>query len=180
MARHTGPVCKLCRREGRKVISERRALHVAQVLCRKAPVSAGTTRQDTQFRRGNSSDYNSQLREKQKARRIYGILERQFSRYFVEAQRRPGLTGSNLLIILESRLDNVIYRLGLADSRPHARQMVQHGHFDIERSKAEHPLVHRAPRQYDHAARIEQRLKYFREIGAYMDERPRPPEWLST
>src|SRR5689334_23683588 len=86
---------------------------------------------DTQFRKGRTSDYSSQLREKQKARRIYGILERQFLRYFTEAQRRPGLTGTNLLALLETRLDNVIYRLGLADSRAHARQLVQHGHFDV-------------------------------------------------
>lgn len=83
-----------------------------------------------QFRR-KESDYTLQLRAKQKARRVYGIFERQFRRYFEQAQRQKGLTGVNLLILLERRLDNVVYRLGLADSRAQARQMVRHGHFDI-------------------------------------------------
>jgi small subunit ribosomal protein S4 len=87
------------------------------------------------FRRRKSSNYTLQLREKQKARRFYGVLERQFRRYFREAERRTGLTGENLLILLETRLDNVVYRLGLADSRNQARQLVQHGHFTVNGRK---------------------------------------------
>ena len=84
---------------------------------------------DKQFRRGRASDYLVQLREKQKARRIYGVLERQFSRYFERASKQSGLTGTNLLVLLETRLDNVVYRLGFADSRAQARQIVAHGHI---------------------------------------------------
>lgn len=133
---------------------------------------------DTQFRKSRSSDYTAQLREKQKARRIYGVLERQFERYFNEANRRGGLTGTNLLIMLESRLDNVVYRLGLADSRPHARQLVQHAHFDVNGVSTNIPsyLVRPGDSITVHGNSIN--LKYFREIRAYMEERPRPPEWL--
>jgi small subunit ribosomal protein S4 len=134
---------------------------------------------DTQFRRGRSSDYSSQLREKQKARRIYGILERQFSRYFKEAQRRSGLTGTNLLMLLETRLDNVIYRLGLADSRAHARQMVNHGHFDVNGIHTDVPSY--SVRSGDEITLhgSSRNIKYFREIQAYMDDRPKPPDWLT-
>jgi small subunit ribosomal protein S4 len=131
MARYIGPVCKLCRREGEKLF-----LKGARCLSPKCAVErrnypAGQHGKEMQFRRGRASDFALQLREKQKVRRIYGILERQFRRYFHDALRRPGLTGANLLIMLESRLDNVIYRLGFADSRPQARQLVQHGHFNV-------------------------------------------------
>jgi small subunit ribosomal protein S4 len=134
---------------------------------------------DTQFRRGRSSDYSTQLREKQKARRIYGILERQFARYFKEAQSRPGLTGSNLLGLLETRLDNVIYRLGLADSRPQARQLVQHGHFDVNGIRTDIPSYNvRAGDQISvHGG--SRNIKYFREIRAYLEDRPKPPDWLT-
>jgi small subunit ribosomal protein S4 len=85
------------------------------------------------------SDYGLQLREKQKARRLYGVLERQFRRHFEIAERRPGLTGENLLLVLEMRLDNVVYRLGLADSRPQARQLVRHGHIQVNGHKVDVP-----------------------------------------
>jgi small subunit ribosomal protein S4 len=133
---------------------------------------------DTQFRRGRSSDYNAQLREKQKARRIYGILERQFRRYFYEAQRRSGLTGTNLLSILESRLDNVVYRLGLADSRPHARQLVSHGHFDVNGVPTNISSYIVRPNDVITVHGSSKNLRYFREIRAYMDSRDRPPQWL--
>ena len=90
------------------------------------------------FRR-KTSDYGTQLREKQKARRIYGVLERQFRRYFEEASRTTGLTGVNLLAMLERRLDNVVYRLGFADSRAQARQLVRHGHFEVNGRKTDIP-----------------------------------------
>jgi small subunit ribosomal protein S4 len=180
VARHTGPVCKLCRREGEKLFLKGARCTSPKCAIERRNFPPGQHGKDGQFRRGRTSDYSSQLREKQKARRIYGILERQFSRYFTEAVRRPGPTGSNLLVILESRLDNVIYRLGLADSRPHARQMVQHGHFDINGQRVNIPsysvragdaiTVHGGSRE----------LKYFREIREYMAERPRSPEWLSV
>src|SRR5438552_1341834 len=133
---------------------------------------------DTQFRRGRSSDYSTQLREKQKARRIYGILERQFRRYFYEAQRSPGLTGANLLGLLETRLDNAIYRLGLADSRPHALQLVSHDHFDVNGIRTDIALfsVRQGVTITVHGG--SRNLRYFLDIRAYMDDSPKPPEWL--
>jgi small subunit ribosomal protein S4 len=132
MARYIGPVCKLCRREGEKLF-----LKGARCFSSKCPLEKGRDYppgehgRTARFRRRRPSVYTLQLREKQKARRIYGVLERQFRRYFREAERRAGLTGENLLILLESRLDNVVYRLGFADSRAQARQLVQHGHFAV-------------------------------------------------
>ncbi len=131
MARYTGPVCRLCRREGEKLFLKGARCLSPKCSFERRSYPPGQHGKDAQFRRGRGSDYSLQLREKQKARRVYGVLERQFRRYFGEALRRPGLTGSNLLAILESRLDNVIYRLGWADSRNHARLLVQHGHFAV-------------------------------------------------
>lgn len=135
---------------------------------------------DAQYKRGRTSDYSSQLREKQKARRIYGILERQFRRYFAEAVRRQGPTGTNLLTILETRLDNVVYRMGLADSRPHARQLVLHAHFDVNGVPTNIASYGVRPGDEITVHGASRRLPYFREIRAYMDDRSRPPEWLSV
>jgi small subunit ribosomal protein S4 len=134
---------------------------------------------DNAFRKGRTSDYNSQLREKQKARRIYGVLERQFRRYFAEAVRTPGMTGVNLLITLETRFDNVVYRLGLADSRPHARQLVQHGHFDINGQAVNIPSYVLKPGDVITLHGSSKELRYFREIFEYIKNRPKAPEWLS-
>ena len=112
MARYTGPVCKLCRREGEKLFLKGARCLSPKCSFERRSYPPGQHGKDAQFRRGRGSDYSLQLREKQKARRVYGILERQFRRYFREALRLPGLTGSNLLSILESRLDNAIYRMG--------------------------------------------------------------------
>jgi len=93
------------------------------------------------YRRRQLSDYGVQLREKQKVRRYYGVLERQFEKYFLEAERRQGITGDNLMALLEGRLDNVVYRLGMARSRPEARQLVRHGHFLLNGKKADIPSL---------------------------------------
>ena len=108
----------------------------------KRPMPPGSHSQ----RRGRKvSDYGLQLREKQKARRIYGVLERQFRRHFEAAEKRPGLTGENLLMVLESRLDNVVYRMGLADSRAQARQIVRHGHITVNGHKTDIPSFSARP-----------------------------------
>lgn len=134
---------------------------------------------ETQYKRGRTSDYNAQLREKQKARRIYGVLERQFRRYYAEASRSSGVTGANLIVQLECRLDNVIYRLGLADSRAHARQLVLHRHFDVNGVPTNIPSYRvRAGDQITVHGKS-RNLPYFREIRNYMENRPRAPEWLS-
>ncbi|MBN2304720.1 MAG: 30S ribosomal protein S4 [Anaerolineae bacterium] len=179
MARYTGPVCKLCRREGEKLY-----LKGARCLSPKCSVERrsyppGQHGKDAQFRRGRGSDYALQLREKQKARRIYGILERQFRRYFREALNRPGLTGSNLLSILESRLDNVVYRLGWADSRNHARQLVQHGHISVNDRRTNIPSYLVREGDVISVRSGSRNRQYFKEIRAYMDDRPPAPEWLS-
>ncbi|MCL6615177.1 MAG: 30S ribosomal protein S4 [Firmicutes bacterium] len=127
MARYTGPVCRLCRREGEKLyLKGDRCLSEKCAVSRRsyAPGQHGQERKKI-------SEYGLQLREKQKLRRIYGILERQFARYFALAERKKGVTGENLLQILESRLDNVVYRMGFAASRAEARQLVRHGHFEV-------------------------------------------------
>src|ERR671938_1340900 len=128
MARYTGPVCRICRRAGRKLFlkGERCFGPKCAVERRAFPPGSGAT-----ARRRKQSEYGLQLREKQKARSIYGVLETQFRKHFAEAERRPGVTGENLLRILESRLDNVVYRLGFGDSRAQARQLVRHGHFFV-------------------------------------------------
>ncbi|HEX8681014.1 MAG TPA: 30S ribosomal protein S4 [Ardenticatenaceae bacterium] len=134
MARYTDAVCKLCRREGEKLFLKGERCFSPKCAIERRPYIPGQHGKKGTFRR-KMSDFGIQLREKQKARRIYGVLERQFRKYFEEAQRTPGLTGENLLATLERRLDNVVYRLGFADSRPQARQVVNHGHVYVNGRK---------------------------------------------
>jgi small subunit ribosomal protein S4 len=127
MARYTGPDCKLCRRERQKLYLKGTRCEGPKCAIEKRPYPPG------EHGRGRirESEYLLQLREKQKARRIYGVLERQFRNYYEEASRRDGLTGENLLVLLETRLDNVVFRGGLARSRDEARQLVRHRHFAV-------------------------------------------------
>jgi small subunit ribosomal protein S4 len=127
MARYTGAVCKLCRRERMKLFLKGTKCDTMKCPVERKPYPPG------QHGRGRirESEYLLQLREKQKARRIYGVLERQFRNYYEEATRQTGLTGENLLRLLETRLDNVVYRGGLARSRDEARQLVRHRHFQV-------------------------------------------------
>lgn len=127
MARYTGPACRVCRRQGDKLM-----LKGAKCFTPKCPVEKRHTPpgQHSSARR-KVSEYSLQLKEKQRVRFIYGVLERQFKKHFAEAERRPGLTGENFLRILEMRLDNAVYRLGFADSRRQARQLVLHGHITV-------------------------------------------------
>jgi small subunit ribosomal protein S4 len=135
MARYTGPVCKLCRREGVKLYLKAEKCITKCTLERRAtpPGERGTGR------RRRPTEYALQWREKQKVRRIYGVLEAQFRRHFEEAARRPGSTAENLLQVLETRLDNVVYRLGLGGSRAQARQLVRHGHVAVNGRKCNIP-----------------------------------------
>jgi small subunit ribosomal protein S4 len=118
------------------------------------------------------------LREKQKARRIYGVLERQFRRYFKLAQRRAGLTGVNLLVVLESRLDNVVYRLGFAESRAQARQLVSHGHFYLNGRRNNIPSAIVRAGDLVTIRKESRRKPYFKTIGQQLDER-QVPRWLA-
>lgn len=134
MARYIGPVCRLCRRQGEKLM-----LKGERCSGPKCPLEKRYAPPGEHHRPRKMSEYGLRLKEKQKARRIYGVLERQFRRHFAEAKGRPGATGENLLKILEMRFDNVVYRLGFADSRRQARQLVRHGHFAINGHKVNVP-----------------------------------------
>jgi small subunit ribosomal protein S4 len=138
MARYNDAVCKLCRREGEKLFLKGERCMSPKCAIERRPYAPGAHGRRSQFRR-KESNYALQLRAKQKARRVYGVFERQFRRYFREAERLRGLTGTNLLVILESRLDNVVYRLGFALSRPQARQVVRHGHIEVNGGKVDIP-----------------------------------------
>ncbi|MAH39103.1 MAG: 30S ribosomal protein S4 [Dehalococcoidales bacterium] len=134
MARYIAAVCRLCRRSGDKLMLKGSKC-IAKCTLDKRPKPPGPPPQ----RRRRITDYGGQLREKQKIRYSYGVLERQFRRFFDEAERQPGITGENLLVLLEKRLDNVVYRLGFADSRAQARQLVQHGHIILNGRKTDIP-----------------------------------------
>lgn len=137
MARYTGPVCRLCRRENQKFF-----LKGARCYSDKCGIARRAT---APGQHGNSrkkvSEYGIQLRAKQKARRYYGVLEGQFAKYFEMAEHKTGMTGENLLRILESRFDNVVYRIGFASSRKEARQLVRHGHYQLNGKKVNIPSV---------------------------------------
>ncbi|TYO93820.1 30S ribosomal protein S4 [Desulfallas thermosapovorans] len=135
MARYTGAQCKLCRREGQKLYLKGDRCYTGKCGIDRRSYAPGQHGQS----RKKISEYGLQLREKQKARRFYGILEKQFRNYYVKAARQPGVTGENLLRLLERRLDNVVYRLGLAASRNEARQLVRHGHFVVNGRKTNIP-----------------------------------------
>ncbi len=138
MARYTGPVCRMCRREGTKLF-----LKGERCLTDKCPVTRRGTAPGqhgaAQVKKGK--EYYMQLREKQKAKRYYGVLEKQFRAYYDMAAKKEGQTGENLLCLLERRFDNVVYRMGLAESRKEARQLVLHSHFTINGKKADIPSI---------------------------------------
>lgn len=178
MARYTGPVCRLCRREGEKLFLKGSRCLTPKCSFERRSYPPGEHGRDSQFRRGRASDYLLQLREKQKARRIYGIFERQFSRYFERAEQRVGLTGTNLLVILESRLDNVIYRLGIGTSRAQARQLVQHGHIMLNGRKTNIPSALVAMGDTITIRPESLQGSYFRTLRQEIDDR-QVPRWLS-
>ena len=137
MARYTGPACKLCRREGKKLyLKGERCTSGKCALDRRstAPGQHGAAKK-------KMGEYGMQLREKQATRRYYGVLERQFKNYYEEAARKEGMTGENLLVLLERRLDNAVYRMGLAESHRDARQLVLHAHFTLNGKKVNIPSI---------------------------------------
>jgi len=145
MARYTGADCKLCRREGIKLYLKGTKCETPKCAIEKRPFPPGQHgRGRPRGGRGNQ-EYVLQLREKQKARRIYGVLERQFRNYYEAATRMPGITGENLLMLLESRLDNVFFRTGFALSRDQARQLVRHGHVEVNGKRASIPSMRVKP-----------------------------------
>lgn len=173
MARYTEAVCRICRREGQKLFlkGDRCYTQKCAMECRAyAPGMHGQNRSKT-------SEYGQQLREKQKTKRYYGLLESQFRSYFEMAERRAGQTGENLLSILESRLDNVVYRLGFAMSRAEARQLVSHGHFTVNGRKVNIPSYLVKPGM---VVSLKDSSKSLEKIKANVEANAfrQPPKWL--
>ncbi len=137
MARYTGPSCRLCRRENMELFLKGDRCYTDKCAIKRRNYPPGQHGQG----RSKNSAYGIQLREKQKVRRIYGLMENQFRGYFTEADRMRGVTGENLLSLLERRLDNVVYRLGFASSRAESRQLVRHGHFTLNGKKVDIPSI---------------------------------------
>jgi small subunit ribosomal protein S4 len=177
MARYHESVCKLCRREGEKLYLKGERCFGPKCSVDRRPYAPGSHGQQAQYQR-KASDYAQQLRAKQKARRYYGVLERQFRRYFGKAERGRGLTGLNLLIVLESRLDNVVYRLGFAASRPQARQLVNHGHFKVNGQKVDVPSFIVEPGDVISVADSSRQHPYFKAVVDDLEHRA-VPSWLS-
>ncbi|HZQ07768.1 MAG TPA: 30S ribosomal protein S4 [Anaerolineae bacterium] len=178
MARYIGPVCKLCRREGEKLYLKGERCFTPKCAIEKRNQPPGQHGASRTFRR-KASDYGIQLREKQKARRIYGVLERQFRRYYADAARRSGVTGAALLQYLESRLDNVVYRLGFAGSRKQARQLISHGHFTVNGKKVSVASYMVKPGDVVAVAQGSRTSPYFAELEKELKS-ARTPGWLNV
>ena len=178
MARYTGPVCKLCRREGEKLFLKGSRCMTPKCSYERRPYAPGHHGRESQFRRGRASDYLLQLREKQKARRIYGVFERQFNNYFKKATKQSGLTGTNLLVSLERRFDNVIYRLGYAESRAQARQLISHGHMMLNGRKTNVPSALVKTGDVISIRPESTSRTYFKDLRENIDSRG-VPRWLA-
>ncbi len=175
MARNTGSVCRMCRREGTKLFLKGEKCFSQKCALTKRPTPPG---QHGQARQRKMSEYGTQLREKQKARRAYGLLETQFKRTYDRATTMKGVTGELLLQLLERRLDNVVYRAGLASSRPAARQLVTHGHFQVNGRKVDIPSF---TVDVDDVITVRQRSKEMEHFKAVREGSPRIlPKWLSV
>ena len=178
MARYTGPVCRLCRREGQKLF-----LKGTKCYTEKCPVErrnyAPGQHGLAQARRKKMSDYAQQLREKQKVRRIYGVSERYFKTLFERASKQSGVTGENLLVALESRLDNVVYRLGFGSSRKQARQVVRHRHVEVNHRLVDVPSFQVKPGD---EVRIREASKELLPVQVALESKTRPStvRWLAV
>jgi small subunit ribosomal protein S4 len=177
MARYTGPVCKLCRREGQKLFLKGQKCYTEKCPVERRAYPPGQ-HGPAQSRRRKQSDYAVQLREKQKVKRIYGLHEKQFRNLFDRASTLPGITGDNLIVALESRLDNVIFRFGFAASRGQARQLVRHRHVEVNGQIVDVPSYHVSPG--DEIA-VKPRSKDLLPIQASLESRTRPSllDWLA-
>ncbi len=174
MARYTGPACRLCRREGIKLFLKGDKCYTDKCPIDRRGYAPG---QHGQGRRKKLSEYGLQLREKQKAKRLYGLLEKQFHRYYILASRQKGVTGENLLNLLESRLDNVVYRLGYASSRKEARQLVLHGHFAVNGRKVNIPSYRVKPGDVIEVREKSRNNSKFKELAELAADKVVPP-WL--
>jgi len=178
MARYTGPVCKLCRREGEKLFLKGERCFSPKCAVERRAYPPGQHGRMAQWRRSRTSDFGDQLRAKQKARRVYGVLERQFRRYFKQALKARGLTGLTLLQILESRLDNVVYRLGFASSRSQSRQLVSHGHLLVNGRRTTVPSMQIKPGDVIEVREGSQNKTLIKDLFAMAEERS-APDWVT-
>ena len=175
MARYTGPDCRLCRREGAKLFLKGDRCYSEKCAMERrnyAPGEAGK-------KRVKESEYRTQLREKQKTKRIYGLLEKQFHHYYEMANRQQGVTGENLLRILETRLDNVVYRLGFAKSRAEARQQVRHGHIFVNGRRVDIPSFRVRPGDLISVAPKAKEMLVIKS-ALISNERVQVPAWLEV
>ena len=169
MARYIGPVCKLCRREGEKLFLKGERCFTPKCSFDRRGYAPGAHGRASMYSRSRESDFARQLRAKQKARRVYGVLERQFRRYYKVSLKRSGLTGLNLLQILESRLDNVVYRLGYAQSRAQARMLVTHGHFNVNGRRTDVPSMLITPGDEIAVRDGSRKRTYFKDMSQNLD-----------
>ncbi len=177
MGRYRGPVCKLCRREGEKLFLKGERCYSSKCSFERRGYPPGQHGRSAQYRRRRESDYSQQLRAKQKARRVYGVMERQFRRYYSEALKRRGLTGLNLLQVLESRLDNLVYRLGYAQSRAQARMLVTHGHFNVNGRRMDVPSTLLSPNDKIEVREASRKRTYFKNLRSVAEEKT-IPDWI--
>jgi len=177
MARYTGPVCKLCRREGQKLFLKGQKCYTEKCPVERRAYPPGQ-HGPAQARRRKQSDYAVQLREKQKVKRIYGLHEKQFRNLFEHANNVPGITGENLIVALETRLDNIIFRFGFAQSRAQARQLVRHRHVEVNGRIVDVPSFHVSPG--DEVA-VKPRSKDLLPVQVSLEARTRPAllDWLA-
>jgi small subunit ribosomal protein S4 len=175
MARYTAAVCRQCRREGMKLF-----LKGAKCYTKKCPIERRPTPPGQHgVRRRKTSEFGIQLREKQKVRRVYGLLERQFKSYFERAEARPGVTGQNLLQLLETRLDNVVVRMGFATSRAQARQLVGHRHFEVNGRPVNIPSLQLRPGDRVAVREVSRRQEPFK-LARETLRNAQVPDWLSV
>ena len=181
MAKNTGPACKLCRREGEKLFLKGERCYTPKCAFERRSYVPGqhgpTGSRGSRGGTGRASDYSKQLRAKQKARRVYGIYERQFRRYYAKALKARGITGLMLLQILESRLDNVVYRLGYASSRGQARLLVTHGHFTVNGRRTDVPSMTLGVGDIIAVRDGSRESKYFKDLPP-LAETCTAPAWL--
>ncbi|WP_027339516.1 30S ribosomal protein S4 [Halonatronum saccharophilum] len=176
MARYTGPSCRLCRQEGEKLFLKGERCYTDKCAIERRSYGPG---EQGRGRRRKLSEFGLQLREKQKVRRIYGVMEKQFRLYFEKAERKPGITGENFLNLLESRLDNVVYRLGFATSRNEARQFVRHGHILVNGSRVDIPSYLVSEGDIISIKDSSTSMKRFKEV-LEINENYNTPSWLES
>ena len=174
MGRYTEAVCRQCRREGQKLFLKGDRCYSDKCSVQRKPYVPGA---HGQSRRGKATEYGLQLREKQQAKRLYGLLETQFHNYFKKADRQPGITGENLLILLERRLDNIVYRMGFASNRRTARQLVSHGHILVNGKKMDIPS---AILKKGDVVEVKESSRQIPQIQASLQERNAFPNWIEV